>query len=126
MRSNHAVIVAGDWNILNRYGEHGNKNNGAKYAAVFDRMLTIGLPFQGPQAPNGRQARPWPDELPVESKDVPTYYHTRQQGPINATRQLDFVFCSTKIAKAISVVARNDVDDWGPSDHCRVEIECNL
>jgi hypothetical protein len=122
--SKYRVIVAGDWNILNRYGERGDKYFGARYTSVFDRMEAIGLPFQGPQAPNGRQAHPWPDELPVNSKDVPTY-HTRQQDPRDATRQLDFAFCSTRLANNISVVARNEVDEWGPSDHCRVEISCN-
>jgi hypothetical protein len=124
MSSRYQIIVAGDWNILNRYGEHGDKYFGVRYSTVFDRMEAIGLTYQGPQAPSGRPAHPHPDELPVESKDVPTY-HTRQQGPKDATRQLDFVFCSPKLAKGISVVARNDVDDWGPSDHCRVEIACN-
>ena len=35
-----------------------------RYATVFDRMAAIGLPLVGPQYPNGRQADPWPDELP--------------------------------------------------------------
>jgi hypothetical protein len=35
----------------------------------------------------GRQAEPWPDELPTDSRCVPTYHHTRQT-PATATRQL--------------------------------------
>jgi hypothetical protein len=54
---------------------------------------------------------------------VPTY-HTRSQGPpAGATRQLDHVFASTSIAHLVAVRALNEVDDWGPSDHCRIVIE---
>jgi hypothetical protein len=77
----------------------------------------------GPQAPHGRQADPHPDELPPGSRDVPTY-HTRQQGPMGATRQLDFVFASHALADRLRVRALNaDPDEWGPGDHCRVAIE---
>ena len=82
----------------------------------------MGLRFVGPQAPNGRQANPVPAELPAGSLDVPTY-HTSNQGPAGATRQLDFVFASYGLAEQISVRALNEVDDWGPSDHCRLEID---
>ena len=85
-------------------------------------MAAVGLRFFGPQAPAGRLADPWPAELPGWSRNVPTYY-TRQQTPASATRQLDFVFASTAIEKSFSVRAINDVAIWGPSDHCRVEIE---
>src|SRR5215212_6534900 len=86
----HRVIAVGDLNILHRYGEHGNSYWAARYATVFDRAEAMGLRFVGPQAPHGRQANPWPAELPEDSQDVPTY-HTRRQGPMGAARQLDFV-----------------------------------
>jgi hypothetical protein len=90
---------------------------------VFDRAEAMGLRFVGPQVPDGRQASPWPAELPDGSRNVPTY-HTRQQGPMGATRQLDFVFASHTLADRLSVRALNtDSEEWGPSDHCRVEIE---
>lgn len=76
----------------------------------------------GPQAPNGRPADPWPDELPADSRNVPTY-HTRRQGPAGATRQLDFVFASAAIADRVRVRALNEIDEWGPSDHCRILID---
>ncbi len=63
-----------------------------------------------------------PDELPKNSKNVPTY-RTKQQTPATAARQLDFVFASESIAERVRVRAMNDVADWGPSDHCRVVIE---
>ena len=89
---------------------------------MFDRAESLGLRFVGPQAPNGRQADPWPAELPHDSRDVPTY-HTSRQRPAGAARQLDFVFASTTIADRVTVTALNDVDAWGPSDHCRIAIE---
>lgn len=121
--SRHRLIVAGDFNILNRYGEHGARYWAARYASMFDRAEAMGLHYCGPRAPNGRPSNPVPDELPDGSLDVPTY-HTRDQGPLGATRQLDFVFCSAPLAERVRVSALNrDPDEWGPSDHCRVLIE---
>lgn len=122
--SERRVIAAGDLNILYGHGEHGNVYAKARYATVFDRLEAIGMPFVGPQSPDGgRQAEPWPKELPQGSRNVPTYYTTRQKVPQNATRQLDFVFASEEIKDSVRVRALNGVDEWGPSDHCRVEIE---
>ncbi len=119
----HRIIAAGDLNILHRYGEYGDPYWAARYETVFDRAEAMGLQFVGPQAPHGRQATPRPAELPEDSLNVPTY-HTRQQGPMGATRQLDFVFASHALADRLSVRALNtDPDEWGPSDHCRVAIE---
>ena len=117
----HRIVAAGDLNILHGYGEYGSRYWGSRYGTVFERMEALGLPFAGPQAPNGRQANPWPDELPSDSKNVPTYYTTRQT-PSTATRQLDFVFASRGMAESVSVRALNGVEEWGPSDHCRLEI----
>ena len=84
----------------------------------------MGLTCIGPQAPNGRQAQPWPAELPQDSVNVPTF-HTNRQTPATATAtatpQLDFVFASEPIADQVSAAARNGMDEWGPSDHCRIE-----
>jgi hypothetical protein len=84
----HRIIVAGDWNLMFGYGENGDEFWARRYATVFDRMKALGLRFVGPQAPNGRQAEPWPAELPKDSLNVPTYYSTRQK-PATAARQLD-------------------------------------
>jgi hypothetical protein len=89
---------------------------------VFDRAEAMGLRFVGPQAPDGRQADPRPDELPDSSQDVPTY-HTAAQGPAGATRQLDFVFCSQALDGRVQVRALNTPEEWGPSDHCRILID---
>jgi hypothetical protein len=121
----HRVIASGDLNILYGHGEDGSSYWAARYRSVFDRMAAIGLQFVGPQSPNGRCADPWPDELPPSSRNVPTY-HSNRQTPASATRQLDFVFASTSIASKLQVVAKNGVEEWGPSDHCRIDITVNL
>jgi len=116
------ILVAGDLNILHGYGEYGDAYWAARYETIFSRMAALGLRFVGPQAPNGRQAEPWPAELPRSSGNVPTY-HTNRQAPSTCTRQLDFVFASPRLADRLRVTALNQPDQWGPSDHCRVEIE---
>jgi endonuclease/exonuclease/phosphatase family metal-dependent hydrolase len=121
-QAGHRLLAAGDLNILHGYGENGSAYWASRYATVFARMEALGLSFVGPQAPAGRRADPWPDELPRMSSNVPTY-HTSHQTPGTATRQLDFVFASQGLAERLRVRALNEPDHWGPSDHCRVEIE---
>ena len=121
-RGGHHVLAAGDMNILRGYGEYGNDYWAARYKTVFDRMEAIGLPCIGPEHPNGRRADPWPDELPRDSRNVPTF-HSNRQKPETAARQLDYVFASTDFADSLTVQALNEPQEWGPSDHCRIEIE---
>jgi hypothetical protein len=124
-RARHRLLVAGDLNLLFGYGEEGSPYWGRRYATVFDRAATMGLVYKGPEAPNGRQADPWPSELPPNSRCVPTY-RTNRQTPATATRQLDHVFASESIADQIQVRALNAPDEWGPSDHCKVEMTVAL
>jgi len=42
------------------------------------------------------------------------------QNPSNVTWQLDYVFASKSTADKDR--ALNEVDEWGPSDHCIIEI----
>lgn len=84
-------------------------------------MEAIGIPCVGPQHPDGEQAAPWPKELPTGSKNVPTV-RANKDDHASATRQLDFVFASRDLVPRIRVRALNSPDQWGPSDHCRVEI----
>ena len=121
-QSAHRIIAAGDLNILYGYGEYGSPYWAERYRSIFTRMEALGLKFCGPQAPHGRQADPWPEELPKDSLNVPTY-HSSQQLPMSATRQLDFVFASRGLADKVQVRALNTPDDWGPSDHCRLDIQ---
>ncbi|MXW07445.1 MAG: hypothetical protein F4Z87_04865 [Gammaproteobacteria bacterium] len=118
----HRVIAAGDLNILRGYGEGGSKYWRARYDTVFARFDAMGLPFVGPQHPNGKQAEPWPSELPEDSKTVPTF-HSNRQSPATAARQLDFVFASDSLADHLRVRALNEPETWGPSDHCRILVE---
>jgi hypothetical protein len=111
--------------IVFGYGEHGDVYYRDRYETVFSRAEALGLKFVGPQFPNGRQAEPWPDELPPDSRSVPTYHPSRQT-PATATRQLDFVFASRALVDSTTVRALNQVDEWGPSDHCRVVIDVDL
>jgi hypothetical protein len=119
------LVVAGDWNLLHGYGENGDPYWRARYDTVFDRAAALGLYFLGPRHPNGRQAEPWPAELPSDSLCVPTFHHSRQT-PSTATRQLDFVFASASLVDRIQVRALNHPDEWGPSDHCRLLIEVDV
>lgn len=119
---NHRLIVAGDWNLLRGHGENANAYWKARYDTVFQRAESLGMRFIGPEYPNGRQADPWPEELPRDSRCVPTFHHSRQTA-VTATRQLDFVFASASIADRIDVRAMNMPEVWGPSDHCRVVID---
>jgi hypothetical protein len=118
----HKIIVAGDLNVLYGHGEGGSDYWRSRYDTVFTRMTAIGLPFVGPQHPHGEQCSPWPTELPTASKNVPTF-RTRKTDPSSATRQLDFVFASTDLVDRLHVRACNTADGWGPSDHCRIEIQ---
>jgi hypothetical protein len=43
--------------------------------------------------------------------------------PEDARDQLDFVFASEGFADHVRVRALNEVAEWGPRDHCRIERE---
>ena len=119
----HRVVAAGDLSVYRGYGEDKSGYWEGRYDTVFKRMEAIGLPMVGPQHCDGRQGRqadPWPEWLPEGSKNVPTIYPVGG-GPKDAAHQLDFVFASSWI-KLVEVSALNELDEWGPSDHCRIEI----
>ena len=121
-RTGHRILAAGDMNILRAYGEHGDPYWAARYQTVFDRMEALGLACVGPEHAYGRRADPWPDELPRGSRNVPTFFPVGKN-PATATRQLDYVFASGKLAESLVVRALNGVEEWGPSDHCRIQID---
>ena len=120
--NDHRIVAAGDLNILLGYGLGNSKYWAGRHATVFDRMEALRLAFVGPQAPDGRQADPWPYDLPADRGNVPTYRMTGKS-PATAAHQLDFVFASGDMADSVRVRALNDPDHWGPSDHCRLLIE---
>ena len=89
---------------------------------VWDRMEALGLEYMGPRYPNGRRATPTPKHAPAETKNVPTH-HSNQSSPADARLQLDHVFASQGFHESIKTRALNEVDEWGPSDHARLQID---
>ena len=79
---------------------------------MWDRMQALGLEFLGPQEPHGRQAESDPDDVPPDTKNVPTYYRTGT-GPETALNQLDYAFASRGFHEKVSVRAMNEVEEWG-------------
>ncbi|MCY4119741.1 MAG: hypothetical protein OXG72_02325 [Acidobacteria bacterium] len=116
----HRILAAGDLNMF--YGATGTRlSMPERERTVWDRMKALGLEFLGPQAPHGRSAESAPDDVPGDTKNVPTYYHSG--GPEAAVNQLDYAFASRGFHKSVSVRAMNDAAEWGSSDHCRLMIE---
>ena len=113
--STHRILAAGDLNMV----FSGKK---ARESTVLDRMDALGVERLGPRYPAGRRADPTPESLPDDTRNVPTY-HTTRQTPATATKQLDWVFASRGFHHNVRVRALNEVDEWGPSDHCRVLID---
>jgi exonuclease III len=113
MQQKRKIIIAGDMNVFYGYGDNGNPYWKARYDSIFIRMEGLGLNFIGPQSPHGgNQAIPKPSILPENSKNIPT----------RGIHQLDYVFASIPLIDRIKVRAINGDDEWGPSDHCRIEI----
>ena len=85
-------------------------------------MQALGLEFLGPQAPHGRSADSVPDDVPSDTKNVPTFYRPGGR-PETAVNQLDYAFASRGFHEKVSVHAMNGIAEWGSSDHCRLMIE---
>ncbi|MDE0233150.1 MAG: hypothetical protein OXI56_07525 [bacterium] len=115
----HRIVAAGDLTVWHGYGN--NDYWKQRNDTVFDRMEAIGLPLVGPRHPYGRQADPWPTWLPKDSLNVPTFQRIGES-TAEAKDQLDYVFASRSMADSVQVRALNGVEEWGPSNHCRIEI----
>lgn len=117
----HRILAAGDLNLI-----YGSTDPAlaipARDLTVTDRMRALGMELLGPWHPSGRQAVPTPYGLPPDTRNVPTYYTTRQS-PGTAQNQLDYVFASRGFHEKVAVRALNSVEEWGASDHCRLLIE---
>lgn len=123
----HHILAAGDLNM--DYGaDYGWKERSkdrlwyARARTVWDRMEALDLVYMGPRYPNGRRADPTPEHLPADSNNVVTY-HTNRSSPAGAQLQLDYVFASRGFHETIETRAMNGIDEWGPSDHCRLLIK---
>ena len=120
--SAHRILAAGDMNMS--YGS----TDAVPYAMptregpVFDRMVGLGLEYTGPQWPDAARQLPPDSGYSDDARNVPTY-HTVKQTPETAMVQLDNVFASRGFHESVRVRALNGVDEWGPSDHCRLLLE---
>ena len=115
------ILAAGDLNMF--YGAVGRKlSMPERERTVWNRMQALGLEFLGPQAPHGRSAPASPDDVPPDTKNLPTYHDSKRR-PETALNQLDYVFASRGFHRQVSARALNEVAEWGPSDHCRLLIE---
>ena len=118
----HRILAAGDLNVAYGHG-FGDPYWEARHRTVFDRMEAIRMEFMGPQLPNGRQAETLATGEPADSRNVVTFYLPGKNPETASNNQLDFVFASRGFHESIKVRALNSIEDWGPSDHCRLEIE---
>ena len=119
----HRILAAGDLNITYGYGSSGSDYWHGRYRSVFDRMAALGLEFMGPQAPNGRQAITRAVGEPEDSSNVVTFYLPGKNPQTASNNQLDYAFASRGFHESVRVRAMNNVEDWGPSDHCRIMID---
>ena len=120
--SRHRILAAGDLNMF--YGATGSTLAAPKRErTVWDRFAALGLEFMGPQVPNGRSSKTPQPDVPADTKNVPTYYTGAQKVASKANRQLDYAFASRGFHETVTVRALNGIDEWGPSDHCRLMIE---
>ena len=119
--STHCILAAGDLNIVYGATKDNPRELPERNQSVFDRFQDLGFEFVGPQSPNGRKANPIPQYLPTDTGNVPTFaLHKKTQ---NATHQLDYVFASRGFHRSVKTHAFNRIDEWGPSDHCRICID---
>ncbi len=120
--SRHRILAAGDLNMF--YGATGSSlSKPGRERTVWDRFAALGLEFIGPQVPNGRPSKTPQPDVPADTKNVPTYYTGAQKVASKANRQLDYAFASRGFHETVTVRALNGIDEWGPSDHCRLLIE---
>ncbi|MCY4643199.1 MAG: hypothetical protein OXB88_01135 [Bacteriovoracales bacterium] len=118
----HRILAAGDLNTILGATDDNSLALPARDRTIMDRMDALGMEFLGPQYPAGRQAHPRPRGLPTDTRNVPTFYTTRQS-PKTAQNQLDYAFASHGFHKSVSVEAMNTAEEWGASDHCRLLIK---
>ena len=125
-RKSHRILAAGDLNM--DYGmDYGWRERGkhrlwyARARTVWNRMEALDFEYMGPRYPNGRRAAPTPEHLPADTKNVATY-HSIRSSPAGAHLQYDHVFASRGFHETIETRAMNGIDEWGPSDHCRLLI----
>lgn len=100
----HRILAAGDLNM----GFTGSLEDNGRSLSVLTRMEALDMEYLGPRG---------------EGDDIVPTYRKRGQAPDEADTQMDHVFASRGFHQGATVWAMNDVDEWGPSDHCRVVVE---
>ncbi len=100
----HRILAGGDLNL----GFPVDVQKSPRSQTVLSRMNALGLEYLGPSTPSG--------------ETVPTL-RIGKQGPSEATTQMDHVFASRGLHDKLLVRAMNGIDEWGPSDHCRILVE---
>ena len=119
--SKHRILAVGDLNMF--YGATGTSlSMPTRERTVWDRIAALGLEFLGPQAPNERQSSIRQPDVPPDTKNLPTWVRNGRS-PGEADRQLDYAFASRGFHERVTARALNEVDEWGPSDHCRLLME---
>ena len=119
--SRHRILAAGDLNMAHRTLGNERQSLQKREETVWQRMTAIGFEYMGPEFPAGRKAEPTPSFLPPDTKNVPTYRGNKD--PAVANIQLDHAFASRGFHEGVKARALNGVEEWGPSDHCRLLIE---
>ena len=127
--SRHRILAAGDLNLI--YGTTtGKGRQNIRTRSVWDCFQALGFEFVGPRYPDGRLAAEPSTETPTDTRNVPTSYSrdgaasgVNVKTPLDARNQLDYVFASRGFHESIRARALNGVEEWGPSDHCRILIE---
>lgn len=118
----HRILAAGDLNLIHGLESDNLQDLEERSASVFARIRALGLELVGPQFPAGRRAVPTPRNLRPDTRNVVTY-RTVKESPATASQQLDYVFASRGFHERVRARALNEVNEWGPSDHCRLVIE---
>ena len=90
--------------------------------SVFDRMEALGLKYSGAAVSGRSESGPNAGTLAGRYLQRTDLFSNRSS-PAAAYVQLDHVFASVGFHEHVHVRALNEVDEWGPSDHCRVLIE---
>ena len=126
----HRIIAAGDLNTIYGATEASRLETPIRAQTIFDRMNAIGMEFVGPRAGDGsRKADEAPVDVSPHTCNVPTYLSHPQRTQyekedILSGNQLDYVFASRGFHESVRVHAMNKtLDEWGPSDHCRIVID---
>ena len=117
------MIAGGDLNIWRRKSDRPTPwtwPDAMHYGTVFDRMAAIRAIRRPPGS--ARTATNLPAEPRGLVMSLPST-RRREGRPEKSNPALDFVFATRNIADRVAVRALNEVQEWGPSDHCRILIE---